>query len=141
MKNIILASSSPRRRDILHSAGFSFNIIKPSYDENILNKSFSYELIEKNAENKALCILPSCSKNDIIISADTVVVFDNIILGKPKDYDDAFRMLNMLSGKTHKVVTSICVIDNETGKKTVKSQTSEVTFNELSKDNQNKTSN
>ena len=96
-----------------------------------MNKSFSYELIEKTAENKGISVIQNSNSNSVIISADTVVVYDNIILGKPKDYDDAIRILKMLSGKTHKVVTAVCVIDVETGRKSVKSETSEVTFKNL----------
>ncbi len=134
MKKVILASTSPRRREILKNTGINFDIISPSYDENIQNKFFSYSLIENTAINKGLSAAKKAGRYSVIISADTVVVFDNIVLGKPRDYDDALRMLSMLSGKTHKVVTSVCFIDNETGKKIVKSETSEVTFNELTLD-------
>ncbi len=134
MKRVILASTSPRRRDILRNTGINFDVVNPSYDESIQNKSFSYQIIENTAINKGLSVSKTANKYSVIISADTVVIYDNIILGKPKDYDDAIRMLKMLSGKTHKVVTAVCLIDNETGNKTVKSETSEVTFNELTPD-------
>ena len=131
MKNIVLASASPRRSRLLEEAGVTFEIVKPDYDENISRKSFSYKLIEDTALNKALSVSAKCGKYSVIISADTVVVYDNIILGKPKDYDDAARMLKMLSNKTHKVVTAVCFLDNETGRRYLKSETSEVSFNEL----------
>ena len=134
MKKIILASISSRRREILKRFGIEFDIISPSYDEKIQNKSFSYELVEFTALNKGDSVAKICDKDSVIISADTVVVYDNIILGKPKDYDDALRMLKMLSGKTHSVVTSVCVIDNETENKIIKSETSKVTFNDLTLD-------
>ncbi len=131
MKKYILASSSPRRRDLLKKAGYEFEIIKPDYDENILNKAFSYDLIENIAENKALSVKKTVSYPAVIISADTVVINNDIVMGKPKDFDDAMRMLTNLKGKTHKVVTAVCVIDTQSNKKLVKSETSEVTFNDV----------
>lgn len=134
MNKLILASTSPRRRDILKNIGLDFDIIKPDYIENIQNKSFSYELIKQTALNKALSVSKFSNKYSVIISADTVVVFDNIILGKPKDFDDAVRMLKMLSNNTHKVVTAVCLLQNETAVNFVESETSEVTFNNLTPD-------
>ena len=134
MKKINLASTSPRRRDILRNLGIEFEIVKPLFSESVLNKPFSYSIIEEIATKKALSVVKTVPINSVIIGADTVVVYDSIILGKPKDYDDAIRMLKMLSGKVHKVVTAVCVIDVESRKKIVKSETSEVEFNELSID-------
>lgn len=131
MKNIVLASTSPRRQELLENVGLVFDIIAPDYDENILNKSFSYELIETIAEKKGESVAVKCNFPALIISADTVVIFNNIVLGKPKDFDDAYNMLKMLNGQTHKVVTAVCMIDNEKNKKIIKSETSEVTFNQL----------
>ena len=131
MKQIILASTSPRRQEILENLGLVFQIIAPNYNEDILNKAFSYNLIESLAENKGLSIVNKIKVPAIVISADTVVVYNNVVLGKPKDFDDALKMLLMLNGQTHKVVTSICMINNENNKKIIKSETSEVTFNKL----------
>ncbi len=133
MKKIILASTSPRRRDLLKQAGYEFEIAAPEYDENILNKSFNYNLIENIAQNKGLSVAKKHNEPAIIISADTVVIYNNIVMGKPKDFDTALRMLSMLNNKTHKVVTSVCVIDVEKHKQIIKSETSEVTFNNMSK--------
>ncbi len=134
MKKIILATISPRRHLLLKNAGLIFESIPPDYNENMLNKYFSYEKIESIAENKALSVLNKIKEPSVIISADTVVVYNNIVLGKPKDFEDALRMLSLLNGNTHKVVTSVCVFDNEKNKKIIKSETSEVTFNILSKE-------
>ena len=128
MKKYVLGSTSPRRRELLKNIIEEFEIISPSYDEKISDKPFSYELIEETAEKKCLSISETIDKKAIIISADTVVIFDGVILGKPKNYDNALEMLTMLNGKTHKVVTSVCIIDTETNKKIVQSETSEVTF-------------
>ena len=132
MKQIILASTSPRRQELLENLGLIFQIIEPNYNENILNKAFSYKLIESLAENKGLSVVDKIKVPAIIISADTVVVYNNVVLGKPKDFDDALKMLLMLNGKTHNVVTAVCMINNENNKKIIKSETSEVTFKKLS---------
>ena len=134
MKKIILASKSPRRNELLANLGIFFDVVVSDYDENILNKSFSYELIENVAICKGEAVASKLNIPAIVISADTVVIFDNIVLGKPKDFDDALKMLKLLNGKTHHVVTSVCVINTETKKKDVKSETSEVTFHQLSED-------
>ncbi len=134
MKHYVLASASPRRRELLRKTGIIFDIVLPDYDENILNKPFSYELIENNAENKCKSAAKKIKEPSVIISADTVVIYNNIVMGKPKDFDDAYGMLSVLSGKTHLAVTSVCVFDNEKNKKIIKSETSEVTFNILSAD-------
>lgn len=134
MKNIVLASTSPRRQELLENIGLLFDIVAPDCDENMLNKSFSYELIESIAGKKGESVAQKCNFPALIISADTVVVLNNIVLGKPKDFDDAYKMLKLLSGNTHKVVTSVCIIDNEKNRKIIKSDTSEVTFNNLTED-------
>lgn len=131
MKKIILASTSPRRKDILSKMGINFDIISPDFDESLINKTFSYEKIEKIAENKCESVSNKIKESAIIISADTVVIYDNKVMGKPKDYNEAFEMLSILNGKTHKVVTAICIIDKESEKKLIKSETSEVSFNEI----------
>ena len=134
MKKIILASTSPRRREILKNAGFIFECISPKYDESLINKTFSYKKIEDLAEKKCDSIVKEIEENAIVISADTVVIYDNIVMGKPKDHSEAFSMLKTLNGKTHKVVTAICLYDSEKNKKIIKTQTSEVTFNKVSDD-------
>ncbi len=131
MKKIILASTSPRRLALLKEMGIEFEVKAPSYNENILGKKFSYKLIEETAEKKGLSVLENLRDAEIIISADTVVIMENEVLGKPKDFNDAFKMLSKLNGKTHKVVTGVCIIDVEKNQKIIKSQTSKVTFNKL----------
>ena len=131
MKQIILASTSPRRQELLENLGILFKIVEPDYNEDILNKAFDYKLVESVADNKGLSVIKQIKFPAIVISADTVVINNNVILGKPKDFDDAFKMLSMLNEKTHKVVTSVCIIDNEIDKKIIKSETSEVTFNKI----------
>ena len=107
---LILASQSPRRKEILSKAGFVFDIIPSLYDEKVNGKKYTKELIENCAFNKALDVQKRIGLNFAILSADTVVVLDNLILGKPKDVTDASNILNSLSNKTHFVATSICVL-------------------------------
>ena len=130
---LILASASPRRSDILKRAGFEFEVIPSLCEEKLSDSSFSYEKIENLACQKAKNVSDNHPEliDAKILGADTVVVLDNKILGKPKDKEDAFSMLKSLSGKTHFVVTSICIIDLKTDNKQIKSTTSYVTFNEL----------
>lgn len=134
MKHIILASTSPRRQELLENLGVIFMPVVPDYEENILNKSFNYNLIEEIAMKKGESVLNKIKTSALIISADTVVIHNDIVLGKPKNFDDALNMLLQLNGDTHKVVTSVCLIDTDTNKKIIKSETSEVTFNNLSVD-------
>jgi len=131
-RKFILASQSPRRKEILSCAGFDFKIIPSKYDEKISGQIYSKKLVENCAYNKALDVFKHY-RNNFIIACDTVVVNNNIILGKPKDYKDAFNMLKSLSGKTHFVASAICLTDN---KKTLcDTQITYVTFKNL-KDNE-----
>lgn len=129
---IILASSSPRRADILKKLNIGFEIIPSPYVEDHTRTVFSYDFIENLAYNKAKAVVPLVKEPSIIIGADTVVVLDNEILGKPGSYDGAFKMLKKLSGRTHLVVTSIVVINTQTNEVKKNSTTSEVTFENLS---------
>ena len=131
MKKYILGSSSPRRQYLLKELNIDFEIIKPDFDEDILGKDFSYELIEDIATNKALSIKEKINFPATIISADTVVINSNKVLGKPIDFDDAFSMLNNLKDKTHRVVTAVCIMDTEKNTHLAQSETSYVTFNDL----------
>ena len=132
MKKYILGSSSPRRQYLLKELNINFEVIKPDFDEDILGKHFSYELIEDIAKNKALSIKEKINFDSTIISADTVVINNNIVLGKPIDFDDALKMLTDLNNKTHRVVTAVCLLDTKENKIITKSETSFVTFNNLS---------
>ena len=132
MGKIILASSSPRRADILKKTNVEFKIIPSPYVEDHTTTVFSYEFIENLAYNKAKAVIPITDEPSIIVGADTVVVLDNNILGKPHNKENAFKMLKKLSGKTHFVVTSIVTINTETNEVKKNSTTSYVTFENLS---------
>ena len=128
---IILASSSPRRADILKKHNIEFKIIPSPYVEDHSTTDFSYDFIENLAYNKAKAVVPLVNEQSLIVGADTIVVLDGKILGKPNGYDGAFEMLKNLSGKTHHVVTAIAIINSTTGDYKIKSTTSEVAFENL----------
>ena len=130
MGKIVLASSSPRRREILKD--YKLEIIPSPYLETHTKTDFSYDYVENLAYNKAKAVADTLTEDAIVIGADTVVVLDEEILEKPKDAEDAFNMLKKLSNRTHKVVTAISMI--KLPQKIVKtvSTTSEVTFTDLS---------
>ena len=128
---IILASSSPRRADILKKHNIEFKIIPSPYVEDHSRTDFSYDFIENLAYNKAKAVVPLVNEQSLIVGADTIVVLDGKILGKPDGYDAAFEMLKNLSGKTHHVVTAIVVMDSDTQNYKKQSTTSEVTFENL----------
>lgn len=131
-KKIILASASPRRRELLKLIGLEFEVIPSDVEENIENEPFSIELIENLAVEKAVDVAEKIDFPAFVIGSDTVVLINNKVLGKPKDKEDAFNMLKMLGGKTHQVLSAIAVIDTEAGKILKDSVISDVTFKELS---------
>lgn len=120
MKKVILASGSPRRRDLLTQAGIDF-IVCPGQYEEVFTDEDPAQVVMKLAKGKAMEIAEQklASEDDrIVLGADTVVVFDGHILGKPKDEADARKMLSMLSGKTHQVYTGVCFVTREKGQLT-----------------------
>ena len=129
MGKMILASSSPRRAAILKD--YELEIIPSPYVENHTKAAFSYDYAENLAYNKAKAVADTIKEPALVIGADTVVVLGDEILEKPKDETDAFLMLKKLSDKTHKVVTSIVIIDTTTGHFKKNSTTSSVTFENL----------
>lgn len=131
-KRLILASASPRRKELFKSLNVDFEIIPSSYDEKIESLDFSYEKIENLAYNKALAVAKDIKGDALVVGADTVVVLDNEILGKPHSNDGAFKMLKALSNRQHFVVTAICVIDVLSMRKKIHSTTSYVEFENLS---------
>ena len=128
---LILASSSPRRREILKNAGYEFKIIEPNSDENVQDTLSPKQMVEKISQKKAHSVFGSCP-NDTVLAADTIVVFGGRILGKPHDENDAFRMLRLLSGQTHEVYTGVCILNGNL--ETVFSEKTSVDFYDLSDD-------
>ena len=131
MNRIILASQSPRRKELLQEIVSHFECINPDEEKKINKEKFSYQLIEDIALEKARSVYKKISDNEaVIISADTVVILEDEILTKPKDIEDAINTLKKLSDKTHKVVTAHAIKKGAYEK--VISVTTEVTFNNLS---------
>jgi len=104
----ILASNSPRRKEILTQAGFQFTVLPSDVDESFPTDIPPQQVPVMLAERKAQALIESCG-NSLVLAADTVVILDNEILNKPADKPDALRMLQKLSGKTHEVVTGIAL--------------------------------
>lgn len=109
MKPIILASGSPRRSQILDAAGFSFTVIKPDAEEVFDDSMDVMDVPLYLAGKKMDLALTMVQEEAIIITADTVVILDDTIIGKPVDEDDAFRILRSLSGTLHLVVSGVCL--------------------------------
>jgi len=129
MKHIILASASPRRKEILELADLKFDIM-PSNAQEITTKTAPNEVVMELASLKAKDIYKKSEKQSMIVGADTVVAYQGQILGKPTDEADAKRMLTMLSGQTHEVYTGVCVIED--GKTKTFYEETKVTFYEIS---------
>ncbi len=111
MKKLILASASPRRRDLLASLGLSFEVFATDADESVPRGTPPRELVGILAERKARAAAEKFP-DDVVIAADTVVSVGGEILGKPKDDADARRMLRLLSGGKHTVYTGVTVISD-----------------------------
>ncbi len=120
MKNIILASASPRRSELLKKHGIVFKVIVSKADE-INSGATPKEIAETNAFLKAKAVYDGIEnkENTVVIGADTVVAFENVIYGKPTDKVDAINMLKTLSGKEHSVITGVAILKTENGKLTV----------------------
>lgn len=104
----ILASGSPRRAQLLEQAGLSFDVMVPDIDESPLPEETPSAFVCRTAREKAECI--TAPPHAIILAADTAVVDGRRILGKPTDAQDAAEMLRALSGRTHEVMTGVCLI-------------------------------
>lgn len=126
---IVLASKSPRRQQLMHSITDDFIVDVSDIDESTSLNMSPLDAVKDIAKRKGLDIVKK-HPHQIVISADTIVVIDNMILGKPVDEEDAHRMLSLLSNRTHEVITAFCLLkDDKFYEETVSSL---VTFNELS---------
>jgi len=130
---IILASNSPRRRDILRQVGVVFTSDAADVDELVLPGEKSDIYAVRVALDKARVVAARTAAG-IVVAADTVVVLDDAILGKPVDDRDAERMLAKLSGKMHRVITGLAVLDTGTGKTRMESADTRVWFRTLTQD-------
>jgi septum formation protein len=132
---LVLASASPRRQELLSNAGIEFTVQAADIPENPLLDEPPRSFAERMAREKALAVFRG-RPSDVVLGADTIVVVDGQILGKPRDPTDAVRMLRLLSGRTHMVTTGVCLIGPQHGMATpffdLRSETSSVTFATLS---------
>ena len=108
IEKIILASSSPRRKELLQKAEIPFDICLKNSDESFPPDMPPAKAAEYIAKNKAIAVLDLAGDTPVL-AADTIVVYEDKVLGKPKDKQDAFNMLSLLSGKTHSVITGVCL--------------------------------
>jgi len=113
-KPLILASNSPRRKQLLNEAGFEFDIEVIPTDETFPDNMPVEEVAGYISQQKAEMFKSIENSNKLVLTADTVVILENEILAKPLDKNDAFRMLNLLSGTTHKVVTAVSLLTDNT---------------------------
>ena len=125
---VILASASPRRLELLKQIGLKPQVIVSTFVENT-QADFPEQLVMANALGKGASILAKTGAEDVVVAADTVVVWQNKILGKPSNTAEAVKMLKLLSGHTHKVLTAIAVFYHK--KKEVAVETTKVHFRKL----------
>ena len=109
LPKMVLASGSPRRSEILSSVGWEFTKIVPDIDESVLDGESPEDYVQRLAREKALATAPGHGL-ECVLAADTTVVIDHHILGKPEDEEDARRMLRILSGRWHDVLTGVAVV-------------------------------
>jgi len=128
---LILASASPRRQELLRNANIPFEVQPAEIDEDPLPSEPAKACAERLAREKAQAIAQK-RPGDAVLGADTVVVIDNQILNKPVDVPDATRMLRLLSGRTHQVITGVCLVVQ--GQYAVASETTSVTMSEISEE-------
>lgn len=110
MKNrLILASASPRRKYLLENIGISFRVVEPEGEEDYRGDVKPDIFVKRNAKIKADSVINQAVENEFILSADTIVVINDVVLGKPVDKDDAGKMLKLLSNQIHKVITGYAI--------------------------------
>ena len=129
---LVLASSSPRRHELLRNAGIAFTARPADVVEVLRPGEGPLDYPQRLAREKARAVRAQFPDGDMVLGADTIVVVDHHILGKPADAADAVRMLRLLSGRTHQVTTGVCLIGD--GFEDVRAETTEVTFVQLTEE-------
>ena len=130
-RKLVLASSSPSRKMLLEQAGVSFEVVVSGVDETVPASLSPAQTVELLAERKGKAVLP-LHPDKPIIAADSVVSIDGLILGKPKDDQEAKATLRRLSGRTHQIFTGVCLLAN--GREEVFHQSTKVTFYPLTEE-------
>jgi septum formation protein len=131
-RRIVLASSSPRRKELLSRIGLEFSVVPADYDESAMTGPPA-EMARLLSLGKAEAVA-AVESDAIVIGADTIVVVDDVVLGKPVDEADARRMLRIINGRTHVVITGVAVIDSSTHRTLVEHEESSVHIRRLSDD-------
>ena len=131
-QKIILASGSPRRRELLGAMGYEFTVLATDVDENVPGRA--RDIVGILAERKGRAAAQLCHDGEIVIAADTLVSLDDRPLGKPGNDAEAAAMLHALSGRSHEVYTGLAVIDTSSGRMSVDVECTRVTFRALSDD-------
>ncbi len=132
---LVLASASPRRKELLNQAGYEFKVVPANIPEERLPDEDPTAFVTRLAQEKAQSVFDQLNRDApgdplLVLGADTIVLTHNEILGKPQDAEDAARMLRVLSGHTHQVITGICLISMQ--KTEVAAETTAVTMREIS---------
>ncbi|MBS7302713.1 MAG: septum formation protein Maf [Lachnospiraceae bacterium] len=109
MKEFVLASASPRRKELLTQIGIQFRACVSKKEEEIL-RNYPEDIVKDISYTKARDVFERGNRDTIVIGADTIVVFEEKVLGKPKDEEEAYRMIKMLQGNTHQVYTGVSII-------------------------------
>ena len=130
-KKIILASASPRRKEIMQNLGLKFDVITSSAEEKISGNLPPHMIVQELAMIKGTDVAAK-TEDSLVISADTIVWQNGKMLGKPRDGQNAKEMLEMLSGNVHEVYTGVCVTDSGSGKSVSDYEITKVYFRKLS---------
>lgn len=128
---LILASQSPRRRELLHAAGFDFEVRVPDLSEIPRHGESPHDYACRLARQKALSVAGAERADTLVLGADTIVLSDDQILEKPNDAQDARRMLESLSGRAHSVITGVCLVRATNVIEACDFESTEVTFRTL----------
>jgi len=107
--NVLLASGSKRRHELLNQLGVEFKVVNQEIEESFSNELKCSEITDYLAKKKSSLLIKSLKKNDLLITSDTIVWHKNRALGKPKNRDEAFEMIKSLENSSHEVITSICI--------------------------------
>ncbi|WP_413289934.1 Maf family protein [Bdellovibrio sp. HCB337] len=138
MYQLILASESPRRRHLLETSGFVFDVhpvkVSETPDKNLNIDEQILDIAGRKAKAAFEELKSTSHKNFLLLTADTMVVYHTQTLGKPRNQDEAYEFLKLLSGKTHEVKTGLCLVESLGGQKASHIETSRVTFKTLSDD-------
>lgn len=133
MNKIILASSSPRRKELLEKYKLNIKTIQPEIEEVERVEENPIQIAMSLAFEKAYKVSRQLNNGEVVIGADTMVVFNNKIFGKPKNREEAYEMLSLLNGKEHNVITGISIIKVNSNLKVVDYEKTKIKFRKLSK--------